>query len=263
MSNFRPYSNAGQGTGYMQDSFGADSAAPMKRANNHSLRPVTIKQLLSVGQTQSDGDMTLDGRDLGQVVFIAVVRLISAQSTHTTYTVEDGTGQIELKKFASDDEDAVEQSSIIQGSYVKVVGNLKEFQQRFSITVHVIRPIQDMNELTYHNLEVMLVHASLTRSKIGSGTGSNVGVGGLVGMAGMVGTSVPGNMYGKSIDDQISEYVGNHPEGKTNGVHRRDITSKFAAQMGGAPAVETKLRQLIEDGFMFSAGDDDHLMVAQ
>ena len=64
-------------------------------------------------------------------------------------------------------------------------------------------------------------------------------VGGLVGMAGMTGASAPSvNMHGKSIDEQIGEYVANHPEGKTNGVHRRDITSKFAAQMGGAPALE-------------------------
>ena len=56
------------------------------------------------------------------------------------------------------------------GAYVRVVGNMREYQGRFSVTAHTIRLIPDMNELTYHNLEVMVVHASFTRSKVKNDT---------------------------------------------------------------------------------------------
>lgn len=40
------------------------------------------------------------------------------------------------------------------------------FNQKQYIQVHSIRPVTNLNEVTYHNLEVLTVHVSATRSKV-------------------------------------------------------------------------------------------------
>jgi hypothetical protein len=53
-----------------------------------------------------------------------------------------------------------------EGVYVRVVGVVRSFNSKFAITIISIRSIHDMNEITYHNLEVMLLHVSSTREKV-------------------------------------------------------------------------------------------------
>jgi replication factor A2 len=51
------------------------------------------------------------------------------------------------------------------GSYARIFGQLRVYQNIRSITVHRIRPLDDMNEITYHMAAVMVssVGESVTR----------------------------------------------------------------------------------------------------
>ncbi|KAF8983580.1 replication factor A protein 2 [Entomortierella lignicola] len=261
MSNYKPYSNAGQGQGFVQDSFSSDANATKKIAN-HTLRPVTIKQLLSVTQTQADGDFRIDGHDIGQVTFIATVRTINRQSTQHTYTIEDGTGTIDAKRFPTEDEDSTELSSIVDGSIVRIVGLLKQYNQKFSVNIHAIRLIQDMNEITYHNLEVMYVHVSLTRSKQGVGSMSVSSTShNSFGNHNMVNAGNMGSGSG-DVPNQIIELIRNHPVGGTTGVHRREIIGQFGKAAGGVEAINKLIEKMVYDGIMYTAEDDDHFMTS-
>ncbi|KAF9110685.1 replication factor A protein 2 [Mortierella sp. AM989] len=257
MSNYKPYSNAGQGGGFVQDSFSSDAGA-IKKIANHTLRPVTIKQLLNVTQTQADGDFRIDGHDVGQVTFIATVRTISKQSTQHTYTVEDGTGTIDAKRFPTEDEDPIDLSSIAIGSTVRIVGLLKQFNQKFSVNIHAIRPILDMNELTYHNLEVIYVHVSLTRSKgnmgISSTSHNNIGNHGMA-------NAGSGSVVGE-IPEQIVEMVHNHPDAGSTGTPRREIIARFAQLTGGPEAANTLIDEMVNEGVLYTAEDYDHLLTS-
>ncbi|KAG0308421.1 replication factor A protein 2 [Dissophora globulifera] len=260
MSNYNnrsSFGNASQGQGFVQDSFSSDAGAP-KKITNHSLRPVTIKQLQNAVQTQADGDFRIDGQDLHQFTFIAAVRGVNRQSTHHTFSVEDGTGVIDARRYPSEEEDL---SAIIEGSYVRVVGLLKNMNDRFMVAVHGIRPILDMNELTYHNLEVIYAHVSLTRSKhggMGMDTGSTAH--GAFGTSyGGSSSSGPGQMAERQ--EQIAEMIRNHPA-KETGVHRQEIVARFQQSFGSANAVNSVISHMIEDGFVYPAEDEDHLMSA-
>ncbi|KAG0366342.1 replication factor A protein 2 [Gamsiella multidivaricata] len=243
MSTNRPYSNAGLGQGIVQDSFSSDAGAT-KKIINHALRPVTIKQLITATQTQADGDFKIDGHDLGQITFIAVVRSINRQSTQDTYSVEDGTGAIDVKRFRAEDEDPAELNSVVEGTYVRIFGLLRQFNQRFSINSHTIRPIQDMNEITYHNLEVIYAHISSTRHKVGhsgidtsmmSSSSHNYGSHGIAGAGGM-GAGSSGGDVAQQITEMITTQT--HSTGDNKGVHRREIIARFAPIAGGAEAVK-------------------------
>ncbi|KAF8940247.1 replication factor A protein 2 [Dissophora ornata] len=221
---------------------------------------MTIKQLHAVTQTQADGDFKIDGQDLGQITFIATVRSINRQSTQHTYTVEDGTGNIDAKRFPSEDEDTAELNTIVEGTCVRIVGLLKQFNQRFSVNIHTIRPIQDMNELTYHNLEVIYVHVSLTRPKT-DGTGlSNAGMASHTNFSGQ-NTAGAGGMGTSTIQQQIAEVIHNHPA-RSTGVHRREVIARFAPVVGGADAANEVIDNMIADGFLYPADDEDHLMIS-
>lgn len=45
-----------------------------------------------------------------------------------------------------------------EGMYVRVVGNIKSFQNTRNLTSYVIRPITDFNEITYHLLDSLYAH---------------------------------------------------------------------------------------------------------
>ncbi|KAF9356923.1 replication factor A protein 2 [Mortierella sp. NVP85] len=255
MSNYNR--NQGQGgQGYITDSFSSD-AGPTKKIVNHTLRPVTIKQLQKVQQTYSDGDFKIDGHPLVQVTFVGVVRGVNRQSTHHTYIIEDGTGSIDAKNFPSDDEDSPDTNGIVEGVYVRVVGVVRSFNNKFAITIISIRAIHDMNEITYHHLEVMLLHPS------GSGSG----------MVGVTSTShnnydqpmttstgnVGGAGGGTEIREQIVSMIHSHPD-RTTGVHRQEIINAFAPIIGGSDAVRAMLDTMVDGGFLFEGDDEDHLM---
>ena len=46
-----------------------------------------------------------------------------------------------------------------EGTYVRVHGHLRSFNNRRSVVAGAVRPVQDLNELTNHLLELVLVRA--------------------------------------------------------------------------------------------------------
>ncbi|KAG0267604.1 replication factor A protein 2 [Mortierella polycephala] len=256
MSNFnKQYNTSGQG--YIPDSFSSEGGA-VKKIANHTLRPVTIKQLLQVAQTQSDGDFKIDDRDLGQITFIATVRGINRQSTQHTYTVEDGTGTIEAKKFPTDDDENAEANPVL-----------------FSVNLHTIRPVEDSNELIHHLAEVMYVHCALTRPKINAmNADSNSAMGGAhmnynsnfsshsMAAAGSA-PAASRSLTSKDIPEQIAQMIQGHP-GKASGmgVPRREIQARFASVLGNAESVNAMINSMIAEGLLYTTDDDDHVCTA-
>ncbi|KAF9977095.1 replication factor A protein 2 [Actinomortierella ambigua] len=178
MSDYKSYANATGmgGGGYMQGgaSEGDMSSAPGPKKTQHSLRPVTIKQLLKVSETHADGDFKLDGQDLSQIKLVAAVRNVSKQTTLTTFKLEDGTGTIDAKLFSSADEADIEPlAQIVDGVYVRVIGQLKSYRERnYFINLfnsQSIQVVRDPNEITTHNLEVIYAHVATTRPKMHAG----------------------------------------------------------------------------------------------
>lgn len=85
-----------------------------QRQGNNTLRPVTIRQILKAEQPHPDAEFTLDGTELGQLTFVAVVRNISRNATNVAYSVEDGTGQIEVRQWLDSSGDDTNKASDIR-----------------------------------------------------------------------------------------------------------------------------------------------------
>ena len=114
------------------------------------------------------------------MTFVGQIRNISTQTTNITYKLDDGTGTIEVKQWIDTDagSNAMETSvapgepsvpKLAENEWARVWGRLKAFNNRRHVGAHVIRPIADKMEITYHLLEATYVHLYFVRGPLESG----------------------------------------------------------------------------------------------
>lgn len=155
------------------------NALPPQNFNDDSLRPITIKQILSAEEPYPNApDFRIDGSLVTQVTFVAQIRQLNRQETNIQYKLDDGTAVIEVKKYV--DAERVEAPSdprIDVGAYVRVYGRLKSFNGKRYVSVHFIRAVEDFDEVGYHLLEATAVHLHFTRGTLGKEGGAAGGDG--------------------------------------------------------------------------------------
>jgi len=133
-----------------------------KDLSNQNLRPVTIKQLYSAEQPVPEGPFKLNGKDLDHITLIGKVQKVQPMSINTIYTIEDGTGSIDVRIWINDnDSDAQKRSQWSEGTYIRVIGSLRVFGEKGdkrSVMAFHIHLIEDYNEITAHFLEVIKIN---------------------------------------------------------------------------------------------------------
>ena len=88
-----------------------------------------------------------------------------------TYKLDDGTGTIEVKQWIDSDApkytelgDPISGKGELKiGEWARVWGRLKAFNNKRHVGAHVIKAVQDKNEINYHLLEATAVHLYFTR----------------------------------------------------------------------------------------------------
>lgn len=141
---------------------------------DESLRPVTIKQILDAEEAYAGADFKIDGSPVTQITFIGQIRSVNPQPTNITLKMDDGTGQIEVKKWIDVDKAADEADPGYElDSHLRIWGRLKSFSNKRHVGAHVIRPVSDPNEVNYHMLEATYVHLYFTKGPLGGAGGNN------------------------------------------------------------------------------------------
>lgn len=151
---------------------------------------MTVKQIVDATAPYPEAPYQIDGGEINHVLFVGQVRNISSQSTNITYKIDDGTGEIEVKKWVdSATRDSMEtdekgpgdgKSEVVLNGYARVFGAIKTFANKRYIGAHSVRPLTNLNELHSHLLEATAVHLFFTRGPpggAGAGAGGN-GAGG-------------------------------------------------------------------------------------
>ncbi|KIS69230.1 uncharacterized protein UMAG_02579 [Mycosarcoma maydis] len=266
------YSTGGgaSGGGFLANGSQNDSPSG-KKAGNNTLRPVTIRQILNAEQPHPDAEFILDGAELGQLTFVAVVRNISRNATNVAYSVEDGTGQIEVRQWLdSSSDDSSKASEIRNNVYVRVLGTLKSFQNRRSISSGHMRPVIDYNEVMFHRLEAVHAHLQATRGPTASALKGATSTA-LFNQAGGL-ESNDMNAYSGSkkqdvndlyknlgeLPQQIMSIVTRESQNHPDGVH----VSLIARLLNGVDVndVKSAVEDLSSDGYLYTAADDNHVL---
>lgn len=154
----------GSGGGFLAGQSQGES--PGQKSNSKDgVRPVTIQQILKSTQVHPDADLQIDGVDVGSVTFVGAIRNVQMQATNQKFSIEDGTGGIEVRTWNTEGK-PVAQMEI--DSYVRVVGAIKSINEKKYVAANHMRPISDMNEVNYHFLDSVNVHLQLTRAPLQS-----------------------------------------------------------------------------------------------
>ncbi|CAN0194883.1 unnamed protein product [Lampetra fluviatilis] len=116
---------------------------------------------------QNDDMFCLGDIDLNQVTMVGLVRQAEKSPTNILYKVDDMTcDPLDVRQWVDADEETTENNVVPPGTYVRVVGHLRSFQNKKSLVAFKILPLEDMNELTCHILEVVHSHMALGKPPV-------------------------------------------------------------------------------------------------
>lgn len=151
----------GGGNDQNRTSMASGDSGTRKSYDEQTLIPVTIRMLLSsLPSISSDGALALtDGRDIQQIKFIGAVRAVEEQSTNVSFQIEDGTGLIDVKQWLNNEDCAavaqMRMDASRENGYVRIIGQVKDYDGKKSVVAHSVRALSTSNELTHHMLEVV------------------------------------------------------------------------------------------------------------
>ncbi|KAJ5357025.1 hypothetical protein N7517_011634 [Penicillium concentricum] len=269
--NFNNYSSFGGGSGgggFMPGEANSPAGGKTSDRDNKTLRPVTVKQVLDASQPFPEAPFQIDGADVANVLFMGQVRNISSQSTNVTYKIDDGTGEIEVKKWVdsttADNMDTDDgkapgdgKTELVLNGYARVFGSIKSFGNKRYIGAHSVRPLSNINELHTHLLEATVVHLFFTRGPPGAApAGGNAAVGGTDAVMGGADDYSGGQNKALASMSLVAKKIYNllktEPQDDT-GLHMQVIASKL-----NIPATEVARagEELLSAGVIFSTMDE-------
>ncbi|KAI0780923.1 replication protein A subunit RPA32 [Trametes elegans] len=280
MSGFgeNPFYGGGEDISPRTHHLAAEAARGEHTSASHSLRPVTLKQLVEASQAHTDADWMIGDVEVAQFTTIAQVLSVQPQTTNCTYLLNDGTANMEARQWvdANTEEEGGNREEIKEGTYVRVLGSLKVFGNKRFITATHIKPYKGANELFFHIAEAATVtlifergppprpsegaHAVMNRVN-----GSN---GGQSAYTAQSTTTVAGSAQFAHLPPLQREIIGfilSQPK-SDEGVHVAAIARHIASAgegAGDANKISQALDQLMDQGHVYSTIDDSHFSVSE
>lgn len=210
-----------------------------------TLTPVTIKQINDSVQETADGEFRVGPLELNMVLFVAVIRDVVDNTLNVVLQIEDGTGLMEIRKWADDSEHAAPDFHT-KNRYAFFTGALKEFNGKKNLQHATIREITDHNEVLYHTLEAIKTHVDAKRGS-SSGSGSN-------GPANLLFALAPAASEGGSTADRVHEFITKRSATMAEGVPVQLIATSLGLS---EQVVRAACESLTEEGRVYQGYDDN------
>ncbi|KAL7572118.1 hypothetical protein ACA910_001755 [Epithemia clementina (nom. ined.)] len=252
---------------------GGGGSASRKRTSydEQTIRAVTVNMMTKCSSPQmgdGNGLQLPDGRSLYHVQFVAAVRSLEDNSTHIMYHMEDGTGGvINVKQWLDDSSECtgvveLRRACSKEHVYLKVVGQLKDYDGQKLVLADSIRPLTTANQITHHFLQVVYQAEMHKQGKHGSGAFPQPQSSSVMGFSGTpVASRGPLNSSGDNGDTALRREVlhafTQHDMGNSINNVIDLLTSKFPEE-----AIRNEITYLSNEGKLYSTIDEDHLGVA-
>ncbi|XP_062996857.1 replication protein A 32 kDa subunit [Elgaria multicarinata webbii] len=247
------------GTGYSPGGFASPSATQgekKSRSRSQNIVPCTVSQLLSA--EQMDDAFRVREVELSQVIIVGIIRQAEKAPTNILYKVDDMTAApMDVRQWVDTDEEGSENVVVPPGTYVKVAGHLRSFQNKKSLVAFKIMPLEDMNEFTTHLLEVINAHIILRKSNMATSMKTPQSFG-LLGMSSsMSGGGGSGALPVSgltALQTQILNLIKSCPT--TEGICLEDLKSQL--HNINLPTLKKAVEFLSSEGHIYSTIDDEH-----
>nr|XP_061814784.1 replication protein A 32 kDa subunit-like [Nerophis lumbriciformis] len=266
MWNQGGYNDSSMAGGYTQSPGGFASPSLSQggekkgRTRATQIIPCTVSQLMSA--TQSDEAFRVGEVEVAQVTIVGIIRSTDKSMTNIQYKVDDMTSApMDVKQWVDTDDPNVEGDVLPPGTYVKISGNLRSFQNNRSVVAFSVRPLEDMNEITSHMLEVVQAHMvlnkpqSLDQSKLSGpalarpagGLAANIDVG-YAGARDTVNNGLSANQ------NQVLSLIRGCPDQR--GISIQDLKIRLGNL--SLAVIKQVVDFLSNEGHIFSTIDEDH-----
>lgn len=233
------------------------------RTRSSQIIPCTVSQLMSA--SQADEAFKVGDVEVAQVTIVGIIRSTDKSMTNIQYKVDDMTAApMDVKQWVDTEDPSVDSTVLPPGTYVKVSGNLRSFQNHRSVVAFSVRPLEDMNEITSHMLEVVQAHMMLSKPQTTSSTGGGGMTGGIMtpmsrpAMGGMGGGYSGANdmaYNGLSANqNQVLRLIRGCPD--PQGISIQDLRQRLSGM--SVPVIKQAVEFLSNEGHIFSTIDDDH-----
>uniref|UniRef100_A0A8C5UL35 Replication factor A protein 2 n=1 Tax=Malurus cyaneus samueli TaxID=2593467 RepID=A0A8C5UL35_9PASS len=227
----------------------AATCSPRARSRSQNIVPCTVSQLLAaeqVDETFSDGSVTVVG----------IVRHAEKAPTNILYKVDDMTAApMDVRQWVDTDEAGGENVVVPPGTYVKVAGHLRSFQNKKSLVAFRIIPLENMNEFTTHILEIVNAHMILRKNLMSASKGpqsfSSTGMSNMGGYGG--GVSLPMNGL-TAHQSQVLNLIKNCH--LSEGLSLQDLKQQLHNM--SMSTIKQAVEFLSSEGHIYSTVDDEH-----
>uniref|UniRef100_A0A8B9BVT7 Replication factor A protein 2 n=2 Tax=Anser TaxID=8842 RepID=A0A8B9BVT7_9AVES len=234
---------------------GADGAAlPLQRARSQNIVPCTVSQLLAAEQV--DETFRIRDVEISQVTILGIIRHAEKAPTNILYKVDDMTAApMDVRQWVDTDEAGGENIVVPPGTYVKVAGHLRSFQNKKSLVAFKIMPLENMNEFTTHILEIVNAHMILRKNLMAASRApqsfTSAGIGDVGGYGG--GGSLPVNGL-TAHQSQVLNLIKNCPV--PEGMSLQEL--KLQLHNVSMSTIKQAVEFLSSEGHIYSTVDDDH-----
>ncbi|KAF8084678.1 hypothetical protein N665_0707s0011 [Sinapis alba] len=266
-SQFEPNS-AFSGGGFMssQPSQPYDSSSSSS-STTKGLVPVTVKQINESSHSGGEkSGIVINGIELTNVSLVGLVcEKDVSKVTEVRFTLDDGTGRIDCKRWVNESFDAREMESVQDGTYVRLNGHLKIFQGNKQLLVFSVRPIVDFNEVTFHYIECIHFYSKNSESQLGQQVGdatqshvvnSSVNTNQATTLNPVMSTQNSDGNGRKNLDDMILDYLKQPAcTARQQGIHLDEIAQQLKVPKN---KLEGVIQSLEGDGLIYSTIDEYH-----
>lgn len=237
-----------------------------KSRGGQGVLPLTVKQISEAYHLNDDkSNFAVDGMDATNVKLLGIVMNRAERVTDVSFTLDDGTGKIDVNRWVNETCETDEMALIENGMYVAVNGSLKGFQGKKHVVAFSVRPVVDFNAVTLHFIECIHVHLENTRPK-----GSSV-----LGTETLIKNEVKG--FQTPLSNQVSPYMataGSETDilklvfdvfqeptslAREHGLHVDEVVQRLGLPID---KIMEAIRYHVDVGYIYSTIDDNHFKSA-
>ncbi|KAJ0031898.1 hypothetical protein Pint_12627 [Pistacia integerrima] len=168
--------SAFSGGGFMpSQSQPADSnPSPARSRDSQGLVPLTVKLISEASQSGDDkSNFVVNGSEVTNVTLVGMVFSKEERASDVTFTLDDGTGRIVCKRWASEVFDTKEMEAVEDGMYVRLNGHLKSLSRQKAVSCllcelyEIVWPVTSFDEVTFHFIDCIYFQSQKSKSQQG------------------------------------------------------------------------------------------------
>lgn len=255
---------------------GNAEARKPRQEEKQSCLPVTVRAIQVATSGKSD-EVQIHGMEPSILILVGTVESMSQQAACTEFVLNDGTGRIRAKYFASGSESPF--SGIESGKYVSLAAQLRTTPEPH-VSVTAARAVRTADEISYHMIECAHAMLKLQRGNVEPTTPEKKKVSADADMkisppkmavdtpAGMAAppaamtapVPVAKVLTGDALREAVVDFLKREGETKPEGTSMEQLCAEFASSSKQARAAEIAalIEKLTQNGDVFNTIDECH-----